>query len=139
MVETYSPTVRGDAEIAADIDAIIQQYPPLVHDRNHLRVSVLGGVATVSGHLRSLNTRDYFLQALAAVDDLQVVNTDYLHVDEIIRLSMGRVLPLGVIANVEYGTVVLSGQLPPDQSVDDIVTKIGGVPGVRRVVVAFRD
>ena len=139
MMEAHSPTARADVDIAADIDEIILRYPPLVHDRSHLRVSVSDGVATVAGHVRSLNTRDYFLQALAGVDGLKSVDTDYLHIDELVRLALGRVLPLGVIANVEYGTVVLSGRLPDGLSEDDVVARAGGVPGVRRVVVAFRD
>jgi osmotically-inducible protein OsmY len=138
MVEAHSSTARADVDIAADIEAIIQRYPPLVHDRPHLRVSVSDGVATVAGHLRSLNTRDFFLQALATVDGLKRVDSDFLHVDELVRLALGQVLPVGVIANTEYGTVVLSGRLPEAMSEDAVVARAGSVPGVRRVVVAFR-
>lgn len=139
MMEAQSPAARADVEIEADIDNIIVRYPPLNHDRNHLHVDVQNGVANIRGHVRSVNTRDFFLQALGTVDGLKGVNADYLHVDETIRLALGRVLPVGVLANVEYGTVVLSGEQPADTSVDEIVGKAGSVPGVRRVVIAFRD
>jgi hypothetical protein len=39
-----------------------------------------------------------------------------------------------VIANVDYGSVILSGVLPPGTSTDDLATQIGAIPGVRRVV-----
>ena len=139
MIEAHSPTARADADIAADIDEIIVRYAPLVHDRTHLRVTVSDGQATVAGHVRSLNTRDYFLQALAGIDGLKHVNADYLHVDETLRLALGQALPLGIIANVEYGTVVLSGSQPDGMTEEEVVARAGGVPGVRRVVVAFRD
>lgn len=140
MSEAQSPAVPTDAEIAAAIvDNIILRYPPLTHDRNHLRIDVHDGVATIGGHVRSVNTYDYFLQALKSVGGLKDVNTTYLHVDEAIRLGLGRVMPVGVIANVEYGTVVLSGEPPAGSTVDEIVAKAGSVPGVRRVVIAFRD
>ena len=139
MMEAHSPTARADVDIAADIDEIILHYAPLVHDRTHLRVTVSDGVATVAGYVRSLNTSDYFLQALGGVDGLQGVSTDNLHIDELLRLALGRVLPVGVIANVEYGTVVLSGRLPDGLSEADVVARAGSVPGVRRAVVAFRD
>lgn len=138
-MEVHSPTVRADVDIAADIDAIIVRYPPLAHDRGHLQVSVNNGVAAVAGHVRSFNTRDYFLQALAGVDGLKSVNADYLHADEAVRLALGQVIPAGVITTVEYGTVVFSGRLPEGISADEVVSRAGGVPGVRRVVAVFRD
>lgn len=138
-MEDHSPAVRTDADITADIDAIIQRYPPLVHDRGHLSVTAQNGAVSVRGHVRSLNTRDYLVEALRTVDGVSSVNADYLHVDETIRLSIGQVVPVGVIANVEYGTVVLSGQLSADMTIDDLAGRVGSVAGVRRVVIALRD
>jgi osmotically-inducible protein OsmY len=38
----------------------------------------------------------------------------------------------------EYGAVILTGYLPEDASVAELVEKIAQVPGVHRVVTAFR-
>lgn len=138
MMEAHAPTARADVDIAADIGDIMQRYPPLVRDRRHLRVDVRDGVASVAGHVRSFNTRDYFLDAIGKVDGIASVNASYLHVDEAIRLAAGAVIPVGVIANVEYGTVVLSGRQPDGLEIDALVARVGSVAGVRRVVVAFR-
>lgn len=139
MTEVHAPVVRPDTDIRADIESLIVHYPPLNNDRFHIQVRVEGGVALLSGHVRSFNTYSYFMQALEQVPDLRGVNADYLHVDENIRLEVGSVLPAGLIANVSYGTVVLSGKSPDDMTIDEVVARIGAIPGVVRVVVALRD
>ena len=139
MIEAQTPVTRADADIAAEIEDVIVRYPPLAHDRNHLHVDVRNGMATISGHLRTYNTRDFLLQALESIDGLRGADTSYLHIDDGIRIAVGRVIPVGVFANAEYGTVVLSGELPDGTTVDELVSRVGAVPGVRRVIIALRD
>ena len=67
------------------------------------------------------------------------VDLSRLFDDDFIRLEAGKAIPVGVIANIEYGTVVLTGRLPQNMSADEVVSKVGTVPGVRRVVTAFRN
>jgi osmotically-inducible protein OsmY len=138
-MEAHSPVVRTDADITADIETIIQAYPPLVHDRGHLQVAVQNNTVTLGGHVRSLNTHEYLLEAVRKVEGVSSLDATYLHVDETMRLSIGQVIPVGVIANVEYGTVILSGRLTTDLSIDELAARVGSVPGVRRVVIALRN
>lgn len=126
-------TTRADVDIEADIDDILHHYPPLVNDRHYLSIDVDGGSITVKGHTRTDITRKYLVDALGKVDGAAGVNADGLFSDAEIRLDVGRLIPVGVYANVEYGVVVLTGSLPENVSEADLVAAVSGVPGVRAV------
>ncbi|MFO7323746.1 MAG: BON domain-containing protein [Chloroflexota bacterium] len=136
--EVQELTARPDTDIEADIQNLIIHYPPLNNDRHQITVTVRDGVAILSGHIRSLNTYDYFMRRLPSVPGLRDVNAEKLYVDENLRLAAGQVLPAGLIANVEYGTVILTGRQPEGITVDEVVARLATIPGVVRVVTALR-
>ena len=62
------------------------------------------------------------------------VEADDLHSDEALRITLGKLIPPGVLVNVDFGRVVLGGQLPARRKPEALVKKIEAVPGVRRVI-----
>src|SRR5690349_16329747 len=138
MTEAPAPVTRSDLDIRDDIEDVILHYPPSNNDRHHIDVRVEGGIATISGNVKTPITRDYMLNAISLVRGLAGLQANRLYDDETLRLELGQVSPLGVYVNVEYGTVVLSGKLPDGASDTELVHRIAAVRGVNRVVTAFR-
>ncbi len=128
---------RTDLDIQDDIEAVLAHYPPLTHDRHHLQVTVQNGTVTASGYTRTSITRRYLVNALKQIPGVTQVNADSLYCDDGIRLDIGRVIPVGVIANVMHGTVILTGALPAGSNEADVVTAIANIPGVRAVKTQF--
>jgi osmotically-inducible protein OsmY len=132
--------VRPDVDIIEAIEDRIAHYPPATRDRHHIQVSSQGGLVTLKGNVKSPNTRSVLLETLPQVEGVKSVNADELYDDESIRLDVGRLIESGVMfANIEYGVVVLSGRLPSGKSAEEIVRQVAQVPGVRRVVTAFKN
>ncbi len=129
--------IRPAVDILEDLYNLIAHYPPLQSDRHHLRIEVQDGVVILSGHVRTPNTYRYLLNHVAEVRGVTSVNYQLLFVEEVIRLETGRRIPLGVIANVAYGAVILTGKLPTDTSAETVVNNVAQVPGVDRVVTRF--
>jgi osmotically-inducible protein OsmY len=131
-------TQRPDIDIQADIDRVITHYPPLQKDRHAIQTRVENGVVTVSGHVQTPITRRYLLTQLPTVPDVKSVNADQFFDDETIRIEAGSDIPVGVIlGKVYYGTAVLSGQLPPDTTAEEVAKRVANVVGVKRVVTDF--
>mgnify|MGYP005839960851 FL=1 len=117
---------------------MIARYPPLAHDRHSIRIRVNEGQVILSGYVRTLATRRYFLTSLAGIAGVVGVQAEALFDDETLRLEAGQVIPPGVVvARCQYGSLVLSGQLPPGMSAADVAARVRQVPGVRRVLVLF--
>ncbi len=132
--------VRPDVDIIEDIEDRIAHYPPTMRDRRHIQVSSQGGLVTLKGNVKTPNTRSVLLETLPQVEGVKEVSADELYDDESIRLDVGRMIEPGVMfANIEYGVVVLSGRLPSGKSAEEIVRQVAQVPGVRRVVTAFKN
>jgi osmotically-inducible protein OsmY len=129
--------IRPAVDILEDLYNIIAHYPPLQADRHHLHMDVQGGEVILSGHVRTPITYRYLLEHTAAVRGVTSVNSDRLYVEETIRLETGRRIPRGVITNVAYGTVILTGKLPPDAGIETIVNDVAQIPGVEQVVTKF--
>ena len=134
MAETQTTPIRTDIDILDDIQRWVNTYPPLVNDRRHVEINVQEGVAHLSGHVKTPITKRYVRENLRQVEGVVSVNDSELHDDETIRLALGNVLPEGVIANVQWGTVILSGTPLSDADLQALVAKIDTVAGVIRVV-----
>jgi|FLYN01.1.fsa_nt_gi osmotically-inducible protein OsmY len=133
-------TLRPDIDIIEDIEDLIAHYPPTMRDRHHIHIGAQAGAVTVSGYVKSPNTRSFLLENIPLVIGVRSVHADELYDDESIRLDVGKLIEPGVMfANVEYGTVVLSGRLPPGKTAEEYVRQVAQVPGVRRVVTAFKN
>ena len=128
---------RPDVDIEADIQNVIAHYPPLQSDRHHLRVNVDGGVVELSGHTKSHISRTYLIERVQAVRGVRAVSREGLYDEETIRLEAGRRIPTGVIANAQYGTVVLTGSLPEGVAAASVVNDVAQVAGVQQVVTKF--
>ncbi len=134
MADAQTSTTRLDIDILADIQRWIYTYPPLSHDRRHIHVSVEGGVAQISGNIKTPITRDYLRKHIREVSGVLQIEDANLYDDDTIRLGLGNILPPGALANPEWGMVVLSGQLPSGEALDKLFGEIGQIAGVHKVV-----
>jgi hypothetical protein len=134
LMAEQTQTVRTSVDILADIQRWTNTYPPFVNDRHHVEIDIHNGVVQVRGNTKSPITRTYVQEHLREVDGVQAVDVSAWHDDDTIRLALGKLLPAGVIANVEWGMVVLSGKLPADGEVEALMAQVGTIAGVRRVV-----
>ena len=128
---------RQDPDILEAIHSIIARYPPLTADRHHLRIAVQSAVVNLEGHVKTPITRLYLVERVAVLDGVHGISADGLYDDETIRLEVGRRLPDGVIANLTYGVVVLSGSVPEGMTSVEVAQLAGVVPGVDKVVTHF--
>lgn len=138
MESSESVAHRPSVDIRADIEKQIALYPPLAHDRHSIHIQVDEGVVKLSGYVQTPISRRYLLDALRDVPGVEDVNADELYDDETLRREVAKVLPSGVIvARCQYGSVVLSGQLPPGVTAAAVAHQARQVPGIRRVFVLF--
>lgn len=127
-------TTRPDVDLLEDVQNVFIHYPPMVNDRHHVTVEVSGGTVILRGVLKTPITRRYLVNQLEQLAAVQGVNTDALYDDEALRHAVGQVLPVGVVANLDYGTVILSGTLPDDDALEALVEQISTIPGIKRIV-----
>lgn len=125
---------RADEDILEDIRVLFSRYPPLQHDRHAVHVHVERGVVNIEGYIKAIPTYRYLQDNLPQIRGVRFVNADRLYVDEVVRIAVARVLPLGVQVRVEYGTAILTGKLPADMTVEELVGRVATVEGVRRVL-----
>ncbi|MFW5692049.1 MAG: BON domain-containing protein [Chloroflexota bacterium] len=137
MAETKEKAPRSDAQIEAEVQRVLHSYPPLVHDRHRLTITVNDGMLKVSGYVKSVPTYHYLRENLTRIEGVREVDANELYDDENIRRDVGQVVPYGVQVIVEYGAVILAGQLNEDAAVEDLVRKVALVPGVHRVLTTF--
>jgi hypothetical protein len=137
MAEASAVVQRPDLDIHEDIEGVTVQYPPMVNDRHHVKVSVENGVVTLTGHLKTPITRNYLMETIPGVKGVVRVDISQLYDDETIRLEIAPFIPFGVFANVEYGVVILTGRLPQGTNEVELVQKVKVVPGIRMVTSKF--
>ena len=134
---TQASTRRPDIDIDDDVLSLILRYPPLAADRHHIHLKMQDGIVFLSGNTSNPISRKYLVDKVAEIPGVVGVNADGLYDEASISLAAGQVIPLGVLTNVRYGTVLLSGKLPPDADVDSVAMRVAGIPGVLRVVTTF--
>jgi osmotically-inducible protein OsmY len=137
MAEPTTATTRPDIDIHDDVNDIIARYPPLAADRHQLRILVTDGVVHLAGHVKSQPSRRYLVDSIPQIDGVQGVNDRALYDEDTIRIEVGQVIPVGILATMRYGTVILSGKLPDGVTVDDLVSRLAQIPGVERVATNF--
>ncbi|RMF82051.1 MAG: BON domain-containing protein, partial [Chloroflexi bacterium] len=132
--------VREDADLVEDVQHLIATYPPATMDRDYLFVEAKDGVVTLRGHTHSRITRRYLEDQVPRLPFVRDVNVDELYDDDTLRLQIGRATPAGVqVAQIYYGRVVLAGKVPEGYDEAHIVEKVAAIPGVVKVLTAFRD
>lgn len=137
MSENIS-VLRSDLDILDDIHNLVYKYPPASHDRDFFHVTVQNGVATVSGHLRSVVVDHWIRGTLSQVAGLQALNLDALYNDDELRLHVGHLVPPGVFVNVNHGAVTLTGRLPNEMTDVELVQHVAAVKGVTRIATLFK-
>lgn len=128
---------RPDVDIEEEIELLIRSFAPLKASRGYFSVKCTDGHVVVAGNIRSPQARRVLLDNLPHIRGVVNVDSTNLFDDEMVRLSVGQLLPAGVLASVHYGAVALTGQLPAGVSADLIVDTVRGVKGVRRVGAQF--
>ena len=128
---------RADEDILEDIRALFSHYPPLQHDRHAVHVHVERGVVNIEGYIKAIPTYRYLQDKLPRIRGVRFINADKLYNDDIVRLAIAKVLPLGVQVRVEYGTAILTGKLPSDMPVENVVERVAAINGVSRVLTTF--
>jgi hypothetical protein len=137
MSEPVAVQPIADEDVMEQIQHLLTTYPPLTKDRPALHITILDGAVTVAGHVQSGATRRYLLSRLPAVEGVKSVEGSALHDDLTIRLEVSKLIPLGVQANVLYGTVVLAGEPAADVDIEALANRILAVNGVAKVMSAF--
>lgn len=137
MTEEKVALPRTDLDILEDIHQLIRSYQPLTVSRGFFRYSVQSGVVTVEGHIKSSLSREIFTHKIPLIEGVDAVDVSRLYDDETLRLSLGKLLPMGVRVRIEHGAVALTGRPAADLNVDELVGQIGEVAGVREVTVNF--
>jgi len=137
MANTKQQPVIADIDIEAAINHAMRAHAPFSHDRHRVNINVNDGVVHLSGYVKSAPTYRYALEHIDDVAGVREVIVEDFHNDEEIRLDVGKVVPTGVFVTLEYGAVILSGNLPDGEDVEALVRKVGLVPGVHRVWTNF--
>jgi osmotically-inducible protein OsmY len=137
MAEASVLAQRPDVDIREDIENVIVQYPPMVNDRHHVKISVESGIVKLVGHLKTPITRHYLVETIPTVNGVAQLDVSQLYDDETLRLEVAPHIPAGVFATVEYGVVILTGRLPQGTNEAELIQKVQAVPGVRVVASRF--
>lgn len=131
-----STPARPDMDIREDITSLIVRYPPLSSERHLIEFSVEQGVVRFRGHIGNAINRGYLLEHTARVPGVRRIDAGLLFDQEAMRLDIGRVLPEGVMVNVRYSAVVLSGRPVSGEDIGLIAQQVANMPGVQKVIVA---
>lgn len=141
MAETHAPHAAvpiADADLEYAVEQVFIAYPPAMHDRHRIHLTVNDGQVAVKGYVKTAIIRKYLQDHIARVEGVKLVDFGGFYDDEFIRLEAGQVVPHGIYVNVIYGAVILSGTLPSDMNVEELVRKVGSVVGVNRVVTSLQ-
>lgn len=136
MVETPSSAARPDMDIYEDIASLIMRYPPLSAERNLIEYSVDQGVVRFHGYIGNAINHKYLLSHVALVPGVRRIDDSLLFDQELMRLNIGRILPEGVIVNVRYSSVVLTGTPVSGEDIAQVAQQVANLPGVQKVIIA---
>ncbi len=128
---------RPDVDIEEEIELLCRSFAPLKASRGYFKATSVDGHVKVHGNVRNPQARRVLLDNIPHIRGVVDCAGSDLYDDEMIRFSVGQLLPPGVLASVHYGAVALTGTLPEGASADAIVEAVKAVPGVRRVGAEF--
>src|SRR5579859_674818 len=131
MSET--PT-RPDVDIEEEIDLLVRSFAPLKASRGYFTATTRHGHVKLRGNIRTPQARLVLLDNIPHIRGVVSCDAEELYDDEMIRFSVGHLLPPGVKASVHYGAVALTGKLPDGASAEAIMQAVRGIKGVNRVV-----
>lgn len=125
--------VPTDEDILESLHVLVRSNDQIRVSRNDFTYTVVNGVVKLVGNVRTPMVRRVFKDSVLQVAGVSAVDDTELYDDESLLLAVGKVLPFGVRARVNDGTVALYGTLPSGTSADEIVASAGEIPGVRWV------
>lgn len=138
-MEETAVYIRTDEDILEDVHRLIRSYQPLKMAQSHFTCRVRSGVVKVFGHVNSQLNRRLFLHNIPDIEGVMAVDDSELFDDESLRLTVAKLLPMGIRLRVNYGVVSLSGKLPAEAHVDEIKGMIAELPGIKAVVTNLID
>jgi len=128
---------RPDVDIEEEIELLSRSFAPLKASRGYFKAQSVNGHIKVHGNVRTPQARRVLLDNIPHIRGVVDCDGDELYDDQMIFFAVGQLLPPGVLANVHYGAVALTGSLPDGVNSDTIVNAVKAVPGVRRVGIDF--
>ena len=129
---------RPAADIEEDIREFIRSYDPLKQAKHHFSyMADDNGKVTLSGHVRSVQAHRVLVDNVPDIEGVTSVHASALFDDETLRLEVGKLLPRGVMAKVNYGHVTLYGMMPEDVSPDGVIRTVKAHPGVHGIDTQF--
>ena len=139
------PPYRSDADLAFDVRQRIASHKPFIFEEHrYIRVLVVDGMATLTGHISSRLRADQIENALARIPGLlgiedQLVCDDELAIEVAGALAaVPRTRPHAFRVESDYGVVTLSGKAP-DAATAIAATEITAeIPSVRGTVNQIR-
>ncbi len=128
---------RPDVDIEEEIELLIRSFAPLKASRPYFTAQSVDGNVKVEGNVRTPQARRVLIDNIPHIRGVVRCDSSQLYDDEMVRVAVGQLLPPGVISNVHFGAVALTGKLPEGALADTIAEAIRAIPGVRRVGVEF--
>lgn len=128
---------RPDVDIEEEIAQLVRSFSPLKASRPYFTYQSRDGFVTLIGNVRSPQARRVLTDNVPRLKGVIGVDATRLYDDETVRFAVGQLLPPGIFASVQYGTVALTGRLSAGVSAEAIIQEISTLPGVRRVGADF--
>lgn len=120
--------VRPASDIEEDIREFIRTYDPLKQSRAHFSFEARDGHVILKGHVKSAQARRVLVDNVPDIKGVVSMDASQLYDDETLRLEIGKVVPPGVLARVNYGSVVLQPLIEVDK--EQVIEAVKRVPGV---------
>jgi len=128
---------RPDVDIEEEISQLVRSFPPLKASRPYFTFQSVNGYITVVGNVRNPQARRVMTDNVPRIAGVVHCDVNRLYDDEMIRFSVGQLLPPGVYASVQYGVVALTGHAAEGVKPEAIIEAVQAIPGVRRVGAEF--
>lgn len=128
---------RPDVDIEEEIAQLIRSFSPLKQSRTFFTYHSVNGFVTITGNVRNPQSRRVLVDNVPRIVGVTGADSSNLYDDEMIRFAVGHILPPGIYASVQYGSVALTGRLPANVSAEAITDAVAAIPGVRRVGAEF--
>lgn len=127
---------RPASDIAEDIRKFLRSFDPVKQGVHQITFNVNeDGMVNLGGHVRGMVARRVLIDNIPDILGVNALDANELYDDETLRLTVGRVIPNGTLARVNYGRVMLYGLAPQDP--EGTLKRVADVPGVVEVSTQF--
>jgi hypothetical protein len=126
--------MRPDMDIEEDISASLRDFSPLKAARGFFEIQSTDGSVKVSGNVGSPQARQMLLRYVLKTSGVSHVDMSNLYDDEELRLTIGGMIPDGILVSVHFGSVVLNSKLPNGHQ--ETLRRVRSAAGIRKVVMS---